>query len=186
MRQLWAEAAEVMSESCFADSATRRLSSFLQEGEKTLWTFFLIALFLTQRDLVAKKHLTWVISLSCKNFNTVFSSQWLVNAHPTRYLHDVTKKKHNCVSWRMFHFVSTGCSVVIASRKFDRLKAAAEELNNRFASMSPAKVTPIECNIRKEEEVKIGGLVLGLSISKAYCVYKFSDLQRSLAFSKVA
>ncbi|XP_014161906.1 peroxisomal trans-2-enoyl-CoA reductase [Geospiza fortis] len=50
--------------------------------------------------------------------------------------------------------LQTGCSVVIASRKFDRLKAAAEELNNRFASMSPAQVTPMECNIRKEEEVE--------------------------------
>ncbi|KGL77704.1 Peroxisomal trans-2-enoyl-CoA reductase, partial [Tinamus guttatus] len=50
--------------------------------------------------------------------------------------------------------VSTGCNVVIASRKFDRLKATAEELNNEFASMGPAKVTPIQCNIRKEEEVE--------------------------------
>lgn len=69
----------------------------------------------------------------------------------------------------MFRFVFTGCDVVIASRKFDRLKAAAEELNARFASMSPARVTPIECNIRKEEEVKMSDLVLGLNISKAYC-----------------
>ncbi|XP_010170121.2 peroxisomal trans-2-enoyl-CoA reductase [Antrostomus carolinensis] len=54
----------------------------------------------------------------------------------------------------MFHFVSTGCNVVIASRKFDRLKAAAEELNNTFSSVSSAKVTPIQCNIRKEDEVE--------------------------------
>ncbi|XP_051479839.1 peroxisomal trans-2-enoyl-CoA reductase isoform X2 [Apus apus] len=47
-----------------------------------------------------------------------------------------------------------GCSVVIASRKFDRLKAAAEELNNEFSSMSPGTVTPIQCNIRKEDEVE--------------------------------
>ena len=87
----------------------------------------------------------------------------------------------------MFHFVSTGCSVVIASRKFDRLKAAAEELNNTFSSMSPAEVTPIQCNIREENEVKTSEFVLGLNISKAYCVYKFSDLQRSpQALSKVA
>ncbi|XP_009885632.1 PREDICTED: peroxisomal trans-2-enoyl-CoA reductase [Charadrius vociferus] len=46
------------------------------------------------------------------------------------------------------------CSVVIASRKFDRLKAAAEELNSTFSSMSPAKVTPVQCNIRKEDEVE--------------------------------
>ncbi|KFQ17304.1 Peroxisomal trans-2-enoyl-CoA reductase, partial [Merops nubicus] len=52
------------------------------------------------------------------------------------------------------NFVSTGCSVVIASRKFDRLKAAAEELNNAFSSRSPAKVTPVQCNIRNEDEVE--------------------------------
>ncbi|XP_025898013.1 peroxisomal trans-2-enoyl-CoA reductase, partial [Nothoprocta perdicaria] len=50
--------------------------------------------------------------------------------------------------------LALGCNVVIASRKFDRLKATAEELNNEFAAMSPAKVTPIQCNIRKEEEVE--------------------------------
>ncbi|XP_074884808.1 peroxisomal trans-2-enoyl-CoA reductase [Buteo buteo] len=50
--------------------------------------------------------------------------------------------------------LALGCSVVIASRKFDRLKAAAEELNNTFSSMCPAKVTPIQCNIRKEDEVE--------------------------------
>uniref|UniRef100_A0A8B9Q1J9 Peroxisomal trans-2-enoyl-CoA reductase n=1 Tax=Apteryx owenii TaxID=8824 RepID=A0A8B9Q1J9_APTOW len=50
--------------------------------------------------------------------------------------------------------LALGCSVIIASRKFDRLKATAEELNNKFSSMSPAKVTPIQCNIRKEEEVE--------------------------------
>ncbi|XP_074729624.1 peroxisomal trans-2-enoyl-CoA reductase isoform X3 [Strix uralensis] len=50
--------------------------------------------------------------------------------------------------------LALGCSVVIASRKFDRLKAAAEELNNTFSSMSPAEVTPIQCNIREENEVE--------------------------------
>nr|XP_013052152.2 peroxisomal trans-2-enoyl-CoA reductase isoform X1 [Anser cygnoides]XP_047902917.1 peroxisomal trans-2-enoyl-CoA reductase isoform X1 [Anser cygnoides] len=50
--------------------------------------------------------------------------------------------------------LENGCSVVIASRKFDRLKATAEELNNAFSSVSPAKVTPLQCNIRKEEEVE--------------------------------
>uniref|UniRef100_A0A8B9J283 Peroxisomal trans-2-enoyl-CoA reductase n=1 Tax=Amazona collaria TaxID=241587 RepID=A0A8B9J283_9PSIT len=33
-------------------------------------------------------------------------------------------------------------------------EAAAEELNNTFSSMSPAKVTPIQCNIRNEDEVE--------------------------------
>lgn len=87
----------------------------------------------------------------------------------------------------MFHFVSAECSVVIASRKFDRLKAAAEELNKTFSSMGPARVTPIQCNIRKEDEVKTSDFVLGLNLSKACCAYRFSDGQRSsLALSKAA
>ncbi|XP_006892015.1 PREDICTED: peroxisomal trans-2-enoyl-CoA reductase [Elephantulus edwardii] len=46
-----------------------------------------------------------------------------------------------------------GCNVVIASRKFDRLKLTADELNASLPSNSQARVTPIQCNIRKEEEV---------------------------------
>ncbi|KAM9663665.1 peroxisomal trans-2-enoyl-CoA reductase [Trichechus inunguis] len=46
-----------------------------------------------------------------------------------------------------------GCNVVIASRKFDRLKSAAEELKASLPPTSQAQVTPIQCNIRKEEEV---------------------------------
>ncbi|XP_010610258.1 peroxisomal trans-2-enoyl-CoA reductase isoform X3 [Fukomys damarensis] len=46
-----------------------------------------------------------------------------------------------------------GCNVVIASRKFDRLKSAAEELKNTLPVSNKAQVTPIQCNIRKEEEV---------------------------------
>uniref|UniRef100_A0A7M4DVB5 Peroxisomal trans-2-enoyl-CoA reductase n=1 Tax=Crocodylus porosus TaxID=8502 RepID=A0A7M4DVB5_CROPO len=47
-----------------------------------------------------------------------------------------------------------GCNVVIASRKLDRLKAAAKELTDQNASPYPAQVTPMQCNIRKEEEVE--------------------------------
>ncbi|XP_055039157.1 peroxisomal trans-2-enoyl-CoA reductase [Misgurnus anguillicaudatus] len=47
-----------------------------------------------------------------------------------------------------------GCSVVISSRKLERLTSAAEELAQKIPSSSPAKVTPIQCNIRNEEEVK--------------------------------
>ncbi|KAG8125228.1 hypothetical protein E2320_020483 [Naja naja] len=47
-----------------------------------------------------------------------------------------------------------GCNVVIASRKFDRLKAAATELAAEIPSTNSAQVTPIQCNIRKEEEVE--------------------------------
>uniref|UniRef100_F7AJB2 Peroxisomal trans-2-enoyl-CoA reductase n=1 Tax=Monodelphis domestica TaxID=13616 RepID=F7AJB2_MONDO len=45
------------------------------------------------------------------------------------------------------------CNVVIASRKFDILKSAAEELNASQLPSNSAIVTPIQCNIRKEEEV---------------------------------
>lgn len=41
--------------------------------------------------------------------------------------------------------------------------------------MSPAKVTPIQCNIRKEEEVTTNNLLLGLNTSGVYCVCKSSD-----------
>ncbi|XP_048342263.1 peroxisomal trans-2-enoyl-CoA reductase [Sphaerodactylus townsendi] len=46
-----------------------------------------------------------------------------------------------------------GCNVVIASRKLDRLTAAAKELAAANPSTDSATVTPIQCNIRKEEEV---------------------------------
>ncbi|XP_060117244.1 peroxisomal trans-2-enoyl-CoA reductase [Heteronotia binoei] len=46
-----------------------------------------------------------------------------------------------------------GCNVVIASRKLDRLIAAAKELAAQNPSADSATVTPIQCNIRKEEEV---------------------------------
>ncbi|XP_043852820.1 peroxisomal trans-2-enoyl-CoA reductase-like [Dromiciops gliroides] len=45
------------------------------------------------------------------------------------------------------------CNVIIASRKFDRLSSTAEELNADRLPSNPAIVTPIQCNIRKEEEV---------------------------------
>jgi saccharopine dehydrogenase-like NADP-dependent oxidoreductase len=41
--------------------------------------------------------------------------------------------------------------VVIASRNFDKLKAAAEELKGKLKSDS---VFPVACNIRKEDEVR--------------------------------
>ncbi|XP_051532462.1 LOW QUALITY PROTEIN: peroxisomal trans-2-enoyl-CoA reductase [Myxocyprinus asiaticus] len=47
-----------------------------------------------------------------------------------------------------------GCSVVISSRKLERLVSAAEELTHKIPPSSPAKVTPIRCNIRNEDEVK--------------------------------
>ncbi|XP_049626335.1 peroxisomal trans-2-enoyl-CoA reductase-like [Suncus etruscus] len=46
-----------------------------------------------------------------------------------------------------------GCNVVIASRKLERLKSAADELKANLPATSQAQVTPIQCNIRKEEEV---------------------------------
>ncbi|KAL4609007.1 peroxisomal trans-2-enoyl-CoA reductase [Arapaima gigas] len=47
-----------------------------------------------------------------------------------------------------------GCSVVISSRKLERLQQAAKELSERIPPSSPAKVTAIQCNIRNEDEVK--------------------------------
>ncbi|XP_028616480.1 peroxisomal trans-2-enoyl-CoA reductase [Grammomys surdaster] len=46
-----------------------------------------------------------------------------------------------------------GCNVVIASRKLDRLTVAADELRASLPPSSCAKITAIQCNIRKEEEV---------------------------------
>ncbi|XP_064183618.1 peroxisomal trans-2-enoyl-CoA reductase isoform X1 [Anguilla rostrata] len=47
-----------------------------------------------------------------------------------------------------------GCNVVISSRKLERLEAAAKELSERIPHTNPAKVTPIQCNIRNQDEVK--------------------------------
>uniref|UniRef100_UPI0037E8BAEB peroxisomal trans-2-enoyl-CoA reductase n=1 Tax=Semicossyphus pulcher TaxID=241346 RepID=UPI0037E8BAEB len=47
-----------------------------------------------------------------------------------------------------------GCSVVISSRKAERLEAAAQEMRQKIPPSSPACVTPVTCNIRKEDEVK--------------------------------
>ncbi|XP_034411513.1 peroxisomal trans-2-enoyl-CoA reductase isoform X3 [Cyclopterus lumpus] len=47
-----------------------------------------------------------------------------------------------------------GCSVVISSRKADRLEAAAQEMSQKIPASSPASVTPLPCNIRNEDEVK--------------------------------
>ncbi|XP_053328069.1 peroxisomal trans-2-enoyl-CoA reductase [Spea bombifrons] len=47
-----------------------------------------------------------------------------------------------------------GCSVVIASRKVERLKEAAQELVSKISPANPSLLTPIPCNIRKEDEVE--------------------------------
>nr|XP_012303020.1 peroxisomal trans-2-enoyl-CoA reductase [Aotus nancymaae] len=46
-----------------------------------------------------------------------------------------------------------GSNVVIASRKFERLKSVADELKASLPPTSQERVIPIQCNIRKEEEV---------------------------------
>lgn len=48
-----------------------------------------------------------------------------------------------------------GCNVVIASRKMERLRAAATEINTLINNngQSAEKVFPFQCNIREEEEV---------------------------------
>ncbi|XP_047301063.1 peroxisomal trans-2-enoyl-CoA reductase isoform X2 [Homo sapiens] len=46
-----------------------------------------------------------------------------------------------------------GSNVVIASRKLERLKSAADELQANLPPTKQARVIPIQCNIRNEEEV---------------------------------
>lgn len=43
--------------------------------------------------------------------------------------------------------------MVIASRKLERLKEAAEELVSQISPVTPSMLTALQCNIRKEEEV---------------------------------
>ncbi|KAM3604534.1 uncharacterized protein V6R79_012671 [Siganus canaliculatus] len=47
-----------------------------------------------------------------------------------------------------------GCSVVISSRKAEKLEAAAQEMRQKIPPSSPARVTPLQCNIRNHDEVK--------------------------------
>ncbi|XP_028328883.1 peroxisomal trans-2-enoyl-CoA reductase [Gouania willdenowi] len=47
-----------------------------------------------------------------------------------------------------------GCSVVISSRKAEKLEAAAQEMRQKIPPSSPAIVTPLTCNIRSEDDVK--------------------------------
>lgn len=49
--------------------------------------------------------------------------------------------------------VHLGCKVVIASRKEDRLKKAAEEINTAVSN-GTEPVLPVQCNTRKEDEVR--------------------------------
>ncbi|XP_078083950.1 peroxisomal trans-2-enoyl-CoA reductase [Mustelus asterias] len=46
------------------------------------------------------------------------------------------------------------CNVVIASRKIERLREAAQRLSASVPPSSSAKITPVQCNIRKEDEVR--------------------------------
>ncbi|MEQ2179805.1 hypothetical protein GOODEAATRI_028897 [Goodea atripinnis] len=50
--------------------------------------------------------------------------------------------------------LSAGCSVVISSRKAERLEAAAQEMRQKIPSSSPASVTSVPCNIRSEDEAR--------------------------------
>ncbi len=41
---------------------------------------------------------------------------------------------------------------MVASRKLDRLRQAAEEMRREIPTGSPARLEYMECNIRKEEQ----------------------------------
>lgn len=45
--------------------------------------------------------------------------------------------------------------MVISSRNTGRLEAAALEMRQKILVSSPASVTPLQCNIRNENEVRI-------------------------------
>ncbi|KAI5618659.1 peroxisomal trans-2-enoyl-CoA reductase [Silurus asotus] len=47
-----------------------------------------------------------------------------------------------------------GCRVVIASRKAERLEAAAGELSQLISPSSAASITALQCNIRQEDQVR--------------------------------
>ena len=52
------------------------------------------------------------------------------------------------------------CKVIIASRKLERLREAAEELNRELVGVAKeetSRVFPHECNIRSEQQVHIVG-----------------------------
>ena len=49
-----------------------------------------------------------------------------------------------------------GCSVMIASRNRQRLTESYEQIKADISPESPAKLEMMECNIRKEEQVRIG------------------------------
>ncbi len=46
-----------------------------------------------------------------------------------------------------------GCKVVIASRKMEKLEAAAKEMNADKSVANEARIFTYECNIRNEEQV---------------------------------
>lgn len=54
------------------------------------------------------------------------------------------------LAWLPF---SSGCSVVISSRKAEKLEAAAQDMRQKIPPSSPASVTSLPCNIRNENEV---------------------------------
>ncbi|CAH1241308.1 PECR [Branchiostoma lanceolatum] len=47
-----------------------------------------------------------------------------------------------------------GCKVMIASRSEEKVRTAAEEMSSLIPTDSPAQVKALQCNIRKEEDVK--------------------------------
>lgn len=57
--------------------------------------------------------------------------------------------------WCRISNLPSGCKVVISSRNIERLQAAAQEMRQKILASSPASVTPLQCNIRNENEVQI-------------------------------
>lgn len=50
--------------------------------------------------------------------------------------------------------------MVISSRNTGRLEAAAQEMRRKLPPSSPASITPLQCNIRNENEVRFSKVFL--------------------------
>ncbi len=57
-----------------------------------------------------------------------------------------------------------GCKVVIASRKLDKLSDSAIQIRSMLPAGGPAELQLLQCNIRKEDEVRVTCTLLVLSM----------------------
>ena len=51
-------------------------------------------------------------------------------------------------------YFSLGATVIIASRKLERLESAAKSFNEKCDNKDTGRIIPLQCNIRSQEDVK--------------------------------